>query len=219
MLSKRLLALAALALTAPAAAKPIAFGDGYTAMYEYGAGTMQEAQAFYAPRYWYSLGAGYLRLDAADEAFSRDISYARFNYLVRRWNLPEAQGNVFAYGGLGAARSDDYDGTKVAWNGGAQADYETRRIYASLKADYQHSSAFAHRIDTLQLGLAPYLHDYGGIATWFVLQARNYTGGIYDGIESAALIRLFGARAWGSVWFEGGVTNDGTLQTMVMFNF
>lgn len=80
-----LAALLALAFTAPAAAKPIAFGDGYTVMYEYGAGTMQEAQAFYAPRYWYSAGVGYLRLAADDGSFSRDISYARVNGLLRRW--------------------------------------------------------------------------------------------------------------------------------------
>lgn len=200
-------------------AKPIAFQDGSTLMYEYGAGTMQEAQGFYAPRYWLSAGAGYLRLEDERQTFSRDITYLRANYLVRRWNLPNAQGNVFVYGGLGGARGSDFEGTKVAQNLGAQADYETRWIYGSLKSDYQHASAFAHRIDTLQLGVAPYAHDYQDLATWFVVQGRYYTGGIYEGIESAALLRLFQAYRWGSVWFEGGVTHDGALQTMLMFNF
>ena len=49
---------------------------------------------------------------------------------------------------------------ELAGNAGAQADYETRRIYGSLKADWQGASAFSHRIDTLQLGIAPYEHEY-----------------------------------------------------------
>jgi len=68
---------------------------------------------------------------------------------------------------------------------------------------------------TLQLGLAPYRHHYEGLATWFVLQGRDYTGEIHDGIEWAALLRLFK----GSAWVEAGATTDGKLQAMFMFNF
>ncbi len=199
--------------------KPIAFQDGYTVMTEYGAGTMSEVQGFYAPRFWYSVGAGHLRLDAHDDAFSRDITYTRLNYLVKRWNLPAAQGNIFVYGGLGAATGSDFSGSVFAGNAGAQADYETRRFYGSIKTDFQGSEAFTHRIDTLQLGVAPYAHDYGDVATWLVAQTRLYSGGIYPGLETAALLRLFKAYRWGSVWFEGGGTLDGKLQSMLMFNF
>jgi hypothetical protein len=184
-------------------------------MLEYGAGTMQEAQAFYAPRYWLSAGAGWLHLEQEDHRFGRDIAYARINYLVHRWNLSDAQANVFAWGGLGGARGSDFDGTRLAENAGAQADFETLRFYGSLKADWQHSSAFAHRIDTVQLGVAPYRHRYDGLATWVLVQGRAYTGGIYDGVETALLLRLFR----GPVWFEAGITADRKLQSMLMFNF
>jgi hypothetical protein len=205
------------AVLAPSAvfAKPIAFQDGITLMYEYGAGTMQEAQAFYAPRYWWSLGGGYVRLDEEDDKFSREIAYARANLLVKRWNLPSAQANVFAYGGLGSARGSDFDGHETASNAGFQADAESLRWYGSLKSDYQHSSAFAHRIDTLQLGVAPYKHDYQRLATWIVLQGRHYTGGLYDGIEAAALVRFFR----GPLWLEAGATADGEPQAMIMLNY
>lgn len=209
------LGAALLLIAGPLAAKPIAFQDGTTLMYEYGAGTMQEAQAYYAPRYWYSVGAGYLRLEDEDQRFSRDITYVRGNYLVKRWNLSSAQANVFASGGLGTARGSDFDGTRFAQNAALQADYETLRFYGSLKSDWQHSSAFTHRIDTLQLGIAPYRHSYDGVATWLVGQARNYTGGLYEGIEYALLLRLF----YGPVWFEAGVTQDRKVQSMIMFNF
>jgi hypothetical protein len=207
----------ALALAGPltALAKPIAFADGTTVMVEYGAGTMTEEQIFYAPRYDVSVGAGHLELDSDETTKVRRISYARINYLVRRWNLDNAQANVFAWGGLGSATGDTFSGTLLAENAGAQADYETRRVYASLKTDWQRSSAFSHQIDTLQLGVAPYKHDYDSLATWFLVQARQYTGGIHRGVESALLLRLFK----GGAWVEAGVTNDGKVQAMAMLNF
>lgn len=213
-------AVAALLLAGPpAVAKPIAFSNGWTAMAEYGAGTMTEAQSYYAPKYWYSIGGGHLRIDADDGSFSRDISYARTNVLLKRWNLPGAQGNVFAFGGLGRAESSDVPGSDTAGQAGLQADYETLRIYVSGKTEFHHATTFDHRIDTLQAGFAPYPHRYDGIATWIIGQARTYTGGIYSGVEGALLLRFFGARRWGSVWFEAGPTFDGKLQSMIMFNF
>jgi hypothetical protein len=196
-------------------AKPIAFANGTTVMGEYGAGTMRELQVFYAPRYFLSAGVGHTALDSDVDDRSRDITYARVNYLVRRWNLESAQANIFAWGSVGAATTGENTHSRFAWNGGGQFDYETRRIYASLKSDYFNSQAFSHRIDTLQLGIAPYPHDYSTLATWFVVQARQYTGEIYDGTEVALLLRFFK----GGAWIEAGPTTDGKIQAMFMVNF
>jgi hypothetical protein len=196
-------------------AKPIAFADGTTVMAEYGAGTMTEAQVFHAPKYNWSLGVGYLELDSDFAHRRREIGYARVNYLVKRWNMKAAQANVFSWGGVGSAHSSDTAGSTFAWNAGAQIDYETRRVYGSLKTDLHDSGTFTHRIDTLQLGLAPYKHDYDTLATWLVLQGRNITGGIHQGIEWSLLLRLFK----GGAWLEAGATMDGKLQAMAMFNF
>jgi hypothetical protein len=212
---KSLVEAMTLAVPAVAFAKPIAFAQGTTVMAEYGAGTMKEIQIFYAPEYNYSVGGGHVELDSDETAKTRSITYARLNYLLHRWNLEAAQANIFVWGGAGSATGNTFRGTQFADNAGAQADYETRRVYASLKTDWQGASAFSHRVDTLQLGLAPYQHDYNQLATWFVLQAREYTGGIHRGTEYAALLRLFK----GGTWIEAGVTNDGRLQAMAMLNF
>lgn len=195
--------------------KPIAFAEGTTVMLEYGAGTMQEAQIFYAPQYNYSVGGGHVEFDSENSPETLRVTYARLNYLAHRWNLESAQANVFVWGGAGAATGNTFSGTQFAVNAGGQADYETRRVYASLKTDLQKASAFGIRVDTLQLGIAPYEHDYNQVATWFVVQARTYTGGISNGTEIAALVRFFR----GGAWIEAGVTNGGKLQAMAMFNF
>jgi len=196
-------------------AKPIAFAHGATVMAEYGAGTMKEAQVFYAPKYFLSLGAGYLELESDIDHRRREITYARANYLAKRWNMESAQANVFVWGGAGQAYVSETNDHQFTGNAGAQFDYETRRVYASIKTDWYGASDFSHRIDTLQLGLAPYEHDYDTLATWVVVQGRRFTGEIHDGTEWALLLRLFK----GGGWIEAGVTDDGKLQAMAMVNF
>lgn len=198
-----------------AAAKPIAFAKGKTVMLEYGAGTMNELQLFYAPAYWYSVGGGWLELASEDGHTQRHISYLRGNLLAKRWNMPGAQANVFVWGGLGRATGNDFAGSTLARNIGFQADYETRRVYGAFRSDLQESDHFSHRIDTLQLGWAPYKHDYDTLATWFVVQGRRYTGDLFEGTETAFLVRFFK----GGTWVEIGATTDGKLQAMAMFNF
>jgi hypothetical protein len=230
-------ALACLAVSAPlgAAAKPIAFQDGWTVMGEIGTDTMREAQVFYAPKYWWSGGLSFTRITAHDERFERDIPNVQLNYLVHRWNLPAAQANVFAWGGLGAARGYDLveapggghahvPGTLerarfsglATWHAGAQVDYETRRIYSSLKTDWFRASRFRHRVDTLQLGVAPYEHDYEDLAVWFLVQARRISGDVMERrTEWIPMVRLFK----GNFWIEAGANRDRRAQVMVMMNF
>jgi hypothetical protein len=207
--------LAELLFAGAVEAKPIAFAQGTTVMAEYGAGTMKEAQVFYAPRYFLSLGGGYVELESDIDHRRREIAYARVNYLVKRWNMESAQANVFAWGGAGHAYTSDTNTHLFTGNAGAQVDYETRRVYSSLKTDLFRSADFSHRIDTLQLGIAPYKHDYDTLATWVVVQARRYTGEIHEGTEWALLLRLFKRGGW----VEAGVTDDGRLQAMAMVNF
>ena len=210
-----LLTLLGTAAWTAAIAKPIAFAGGTTLMGEYGAGTMEEVQGFYAPSHRYSFGGGYLRLDSDVDDTALNITYARGNYLLKRWNMAAAQANVFVWGGAGGASGNDFSGQVFTGYAGGQVDYETRRVYGSLKSDYYDSSEFTHRIDTLQLGVAPYAHEYDQVAVWLVVQGRTYTGDLYRGTEWAALLRVFK----GSIWVEAGVTEDGNLQSMVMVNF
>ncbi len=209
----------ALALAPSASAKPISFQDGWTVMAEYGADTMREAQVFYAPKYWWSGGLSYTKLLAHDGRFEREIPNLQLNYLVKRWNLPAAQANVFAWGGVGSARGHDggarFSGVTTT-HLGTQADYETRRVYSSFKTDWFRSSRFSHRVDTLQLGVAPYEHDYEDLAVWFLVQARRMTGGVMGGkTEWTPMVRLFK----GNFWIEAGANRDGRAQLMVMMNF
>lgn len=210
-------------------AKPIAYAHGSTAMLEYGGGSMLEAQVFYAPKYSYSLGLSALRLENARGR--RDQTVLRANYLLKRWNLPKAQGNLFVYAGIGKARTRLLAGTSTfkpqslnrsgfASSAGWQADYETRWFYSSARIDWNYALAQSYRIDTAQIGLAPYAHGYQDWATFFLLQARHFHGDIgaqpvETGVELAAMLRVFR----GNFWLEAGITDRGKPQAMLMLNF
>jgi hypothetical protein len=101
-------------------------------MAEYGAGTMQELQIFYAPRFDYSVGGGHVDLTSDVDGRTEHINYARLNWLAHRWNLDDEQANVFVWGGAGSATGNSFNGTAVTGNAGAQVDYETRRSYALM---------------------------------------------------------------------------------------
>lgn len=224
------LSLAAL----PALARPIVSAGSTTAMLEYREGALREAQIFYAPEHFWSVGLGRMEFDGHAGEHQVDITYARLNLLARRWNLEGAQANVFAWGGLGQANiveaitatpgGHDHGGppptsfrefSTQATNWGAQLDFETQRLYASFKTDLQDASSYWHRVDTLELGVAPYRHEVNGLATWLVIAASNYAGNLHEGTETAVLLRFFKRR----LWVEAGATLEGEIRSNLMLSF
>lgn len=98
------------------------------------------------------------------------IGLVQMNHLLKRWNAPESQGNLYV--GLGGGRS--YYSNQPQLNqaslglGFIQADWETRYIY--IMADHQTFSPGAphHRISRLRVGLAPYIADFDQQSAWMI---------------------------------------------------
>jgi hypothetical protein len=222
-----------------AQARPITFTDSTTVIADFREGAMADLQVFYVPQHNVSFGLGHVQLDDSGTGVKHSVSYARLNFLARRWNYERAQANIFVWGGVGGAYLASWNlengapppehnhgeappGSSVipsrldtAWNAGAQIDYETRRIYLSFKTDVFDSNLFWHRADTLQFGIAPYEHDANTLATWFVISGRNYAGDMHEGQELAFLLRFFRK----NTWLEAGATTEGKIQAMAMFSF
>mgnify|MGYP003575283087 FL=1 len=226
----------------PALARPIQGADSVTIRAEYGAGNSRELQVFYSPRHFWSVGAGHMTLET-DAANAHEVTYARLNFLAKRWNFEDAQANVFVWGGVGSAyfgaitvRPDAPDQPssghdhgpppgevairyrafrEAAWNAGGQIDYETLRFYSSLRTDTHRADTFEHRVDTLQVGFSPYEHEVDSLSTWLIVSGRRYTGHALEGEELALLLRLFRKNAW----LEAGATTDGEIRAMAMFSF
>jgi hypothetical protein len=228
-------AVAILFAIPPAHARPILYADSIMLLAEYRGDTMREAQISYAPTAFLSFGAGHLELDGTVAGHEHQVDYLRLNALVKRWNFESAQANIFVWAGAGrshqviapdAVDSDEHNHGPVApgqslvldetaGNVGGQIDYETRRIYASLATDSQFANSFTHRMDTVQLGVAPYEHETDGLSTWIVLSATRFSGNVQEDTQVSLLLRFFKK----SAWVEVGATTDGKPQARVMLSF
>ncbi len=224
------LILIAAALAAPIAhAKPIAYADGTTFMHERDRNTLQ-TDLFYAPTYWWSIGLARSEMQSDDKLRQMEASYAQVNFLLKRWNLPDAQGNIFASFGSGIVNSSKESVVGLAHPGhvisqraqysengnrfALQGDFETRQIYTSFKVDVQQTPLFFERTDTGQIGFSPFAHDYDDLAVWFVAQVRKYRG-MNDKTEAGAFVRLFKK----NVWLEIGMNERRKSQMMLMINY
>jgi hypothetical protein len=210
-------------------AKPIAFAEGVTVMHERD-DTMVSTEVYYAPKVWWSLGIADVQMTSANKQHEMDAKYAQFNFLLKRWNMPSAQANIFASAGFGWADSVKQGVMGVQHPGHVesqtaryseyarrfvvQGDYETRQFYTSFKVDVQQTPLFYDRLDVGQIGFSPVAHDYEDLAVWFIAQVKKYRG-MTDKTEGGAFVRLFKK----NVWVEIGVTERRKLQTMLMVNY
>lgn len=190
-----------------------------------------ETDLYYAPTYWFSLGPSVIISQNHPNTVRREAAIMHTNFLVKRWNLPGAQGNIIATTGLGKVKTTRQNDQGISHithlpvaisetqrentqHATLQGDYETRQFYASFKLDAHRSSSFLDRADTVQLGLSPYPHDYEDIAVWFVGQLKKKRG-LNDDTEAGGFVRMFRK----NIWLEVGVTEGRRSQIMLMINY
>lgn len=139
----------------------------------------------YSPTAKYSIGwrHEYLRGPEAH------VDSLQLNNLLKRWNMPEAQANLYLKSGLGYAYGGG-NSDPAAFTGLA-ADWENRRFFTS----YENRFFWAGDTDRYaqhkaRVGVAPYEGDYGDIHTWLMLQT-DYDAGKKDNFSLTPLVRLF----------------------------
>jgi DNA-binding transcriptional MerR regulator len=191
---------AMLMFPAAAMAKPIPYAGGWMIMQENGQ-FENLLHVVYAPSAHYSIGLSEERFRERDYW----LHSAQFNYLVKRWNMPDAQANIFFLSGAGVAQKGD-DTQPAAW-GGLLGDYETRRVLVS----YENHVIDAGPIDHMfwqkgRVGVAPYIGGYDDLHTWLMLQVEHQPG-MNDSVVVTPLVRLFK----GNILTEFGVSSNRRL--------
>jgi hypothetical protein len=210
----RPLALAGAALLAlPAAAAPMGFKDSWMAMGDLSP-HWREAFANYAFTARDAAGPSLLFMRSDDKIHTRELAELAYTRLLRRWNLPHAQANVWFIGGLGAVRGNDFDGTRAMASPGIQVDYETTRIYAMLTGRLYRAEGLRHDYAAARLGFSFYEVDYDEVQPWFVVEARRMRG-LSDRTEITPMLRLIHNR----YFVEAGVNNSKQLRFNFMYTF
>jgi hypothetical protein len=195
-------------MPALADARPISYPGGWSLM------TMNDFSSnalhlFYSPSTSYSVGINHEYLQDANA----HLDAVQGNYLLKRWNMPDSQGNIYLDGGLGVARKHR-ESNPVTY-AGLSADWENRRFFTAygnrfLWAD--DTEKFAKHM--VRVGAAPYIGDYGDIHTWLMLQA-DYDAGEDDSFSVTPLVRVFK----GTALVEAGYNLDGGVLFNAMFTF
>ncbi len=119
---------------------------------------------------------------------------AQWDHLIKRWNNPDSQANIYAFGAAGVIdepHQADYDFAPAAMTG-LQADWESRRYFVlyenKLKlADDQNFQQFTQ---TARIGIAPYVAESGALHTWLMVQI-DHRPERDDQITTTPLVRFF----------------------------
>lgn len=111
------------------------------------------------------------------------------NYLVKRWNMPDGQANIFSMTGTGVSRYHG-DTQASAWTG-ILADYETRRIFTSYKIRGMYAGDIEKSVwQRARVGVAPYVAGYDDLNTWFMVQVDHHPAKD-DTLVVTPLVRFF----------------------------
>jgi hypothetical protein len=198
---------------APAWAGPMGFKDSWMAMGDFGPG-WREAFVNYAftPRDAVGPEALYMRSD--DRLRTRELVDVAYTRLVQRWNLPEAQANVWFVGGIGAVRGNDFSGSRAIATPGVQVDFETTRVYASANARLYRARGLKHDYASARAGFSFYEIDYDEVQPWLLVEARRMAS-LSEKTEVTPMIRLVHKR----YFVEVGVNNFSQVRANFMYIF
>jgi hypothetical protein len=196
-----------------AGAAPMGFKDSVMFMGD-SSPNWRESWANYAftPRDAVGAGAVYMRSD--DETRTRTLAELNYTRLIKRWNLEDAQANVWLLAGVGALRGNDFPGSKFAYAPGVQVDYETTRVYFAATGRLYRASGLNHDFGAIRAGFSFYEVDYDETQPWLVLEARRMRG-LSDKTEITPMLRLIHNR----YFVEFGVNNSRQARANLMYIF
>lgn len=151
-----------------ASARPVSYPGGWTVM-QRNTGDFSSLHLHYSPTFQDSIG-GYVEQNWADDY---TFAGAQYNRLVRRWNEPGSQANLYL--NLGAGYAESFDGSEqdLAGFAGFAADWETRRFFLSYQARAYDLGFDQSARQAARAGVAPYVGDFGDLHTWLMLEVEN----------------------------------------------
>jgi hypothetical protein len=159
-------------------------------------------------------GASALVMRSDDETKTRQVTEAIYTRLIRRWNMPESQANIWFIGGVGNITGNDFSGSKTMASPGIQVDYETTRIYVSATSRLYRAQGLNHDFASARAGFSFYEVDYDQTQPWFILEVRRMRG-LTDKTEVTPMLRLIHNR----YFVEFGVNNASQARMNFMYIF
>jgi hypothetical protein len=192
---------------------PMGFKDSWMAMGDISP-NWQEVFVNYALTARDAAGATALSMRSDNGTKTRQVTEATYTRLAKRWNMPEAQANIWFLGGIGNITGNDFSGLKTLVSPGIQVDYETTRVYVSASARLYRAQGLNHDFASARAGFSFFEVDYDQTQPWFILEVRRMRG-LTDKIEVTPMLRLIHNR----YFVELGVNNASQARVNFMYIF
>lgn len=190
--ARRWLTAALVCAAAAVQAGPMGFKDSTMAMGDFGP-NWREAWVNHATTPRDAVGAGGIWMRSDDKRITREFAELNYTRLVKRWNAPHSQANVWFVGGAGPVRGNDFAGTRTMLAPGLSVDWETTRLYVSGTARLYRAEGINHDYAALRAGFSFYEADYDQTQPWLVVEARRMRG-LSDETEITPMLRLIHKR-------------------------
>jgi hypothetical protein len=203
--------IASLLLSFTAKAAPMVFKDSWMTMGDFSK-TYRELTANYAltPRDAIGVTSTYMQTNNYSQSqLNNELTYTR---LVKRWNMPEAQANIWFIGGVGETTGNYFGGTKATVSPGIQADYETTRLYASANARIYVADGITNNVVSARTGFSFYEANYDETQPWIIVDARRMSM-VSNAYEVTPMLRLIHNR----FFVEAGANLDGQPRLSFMY--
>jgi hypothetical protein len=182
----------------PSQAKPLSYVGGTMVMQENDeTGHTLAVDYTFDPHFALGLYAKYER--GGDDFW---MAGPQLNILIKRWNLPDGQGNIFNMTGAGMARQGNRN-EPAAWTT-MMFDYETRRVFASYEARFMYARDIEKSVwQRTYVGFAPYLANYDQLNTWALIRFDHHPAKD-DHFVVTPVIRFF----YKTIWLEAGYSSN-----------
>ena len=203
--------IASLLLSFTAKAAPMGFKDSWMTMGDFSK-TYRELTANYAltPRDAIGVTSTYMQTNNYSQSqLNNELTYTR---LVKRWNMPEAQANIWFIGGVGETTGNYFGGTKATVSPGIQADYETTRLYASANARIYVADGITNNVVSARTGFSFYEANYDETQPWLIVEARRMSM-VSTQYEVTPMLRLIHNR----FFVEAGANQHGQPRLSFMY--
>jgi hypothetical protein len=175
-----LLSVIALACAPSAHALPMASEGSLMAMGDFNSGGERDLAINYAVTGHDALGVmaarwsePLLHAGLHRQHHEREAAGLTYTRLVKRWNMPHAQANLWFVGAAGRARGHGWTGERSFWSPAVMVDYETTRLYVGAGFEPMRGSGLRHDTHWVRAGFSFYEVDYEEVQPWFILEAKR----------------------------------------------
>ena len=182
-------------------ARPVSYTSGSTMMY-FSDNLKESVYYHYSPSYKYSLGLEWLK----DKVQNENYAYLRYTHLLNRKNTQNSQRNLYFQSGIS---SEGIDRNFIGMHG----DWETRRLFTGFGLKHVQADVKDYTKKYIQLGIAPYLGDYGDLHTWFLIKTK--TNSLTNEWNSYPVLKLFK----GNFMVELGYDENDEWDAHLMYRF